>query len=158
MPSMNQEKDITSLPAADVHFQSNQKNSNHDFSLKAQLSYSINLMESDKHDAMISLRTSLIKEIKAQLNNMTVKKFPWHEILLGIGLMFLGVVVGSFISQGYTPNIWLWTICPILSVTCLLSYFFLRSREGSENSQIACTILERLPKDNEIQKAENEIR
>ncbi len=155
---MNRENTASSLPAADVHFKSSQKDLHQDAALRAQLSYPINLMESDKRDGMISLRTSCIKEIKRKLKDIAAKKFPWHEVLLGSGLTFAGIIAGALGTGNNAPNVWIWTIFPILSVTCLLSYFFLRFWDGNNKSDIANSILEQLPKDDEIKKAENEIR
>lgn len=152
---MNQETNTSSLPAADICF----KVSNDELStLNANFSYAVVAMESDKHEAMIMIKASTIRQTKNQLSKLSEYKFPLHEFLLAAGFTFLGIVLGYIGVGDFTPSIWYWTVSPVLAIGFLVSYFILRHKEEKFTCQVAIDLLNRLPTDQEIQKAEEKAK
>jgi len=135
-------------------FNSYLKNDEELYTLNANFSYAVVAMESDKHEAMIMIKTSILRETKIKLSKLSKYKFPLHEFLLAAGFTFLGIVLRYIWVGDFTPSIWYWTVSPVLAIGFLVSYFILRHKEEEVTCQVALDLLNRLPTDQEMQKAE----
>lgn len=104
------------------------------------------------------IKTSIIRQAKIKLSKLSKYKLPLHEFLLAAGFTFIGIVLGYIGIGDFTPSIWYWTVSPILATGFLVSYFILRHKEEKFTSQVAGDLLNNLPTDQEIQKAEEKAK
>lgn len=109
----------------------------------------LRLPEEDWNDFRLGVWASVLRKSRKKLEDITSKhRFPWGELLLGVGTLTAGAVLSALIAGvglDTKPGVFLFTVLPAISVGCLVAYGAVRYTATRTAQHLAEDVLEALP-------------
>ena len=105
----------------------------------------------------VRFKTEDLHYIEDTLHNAEETKYPKAELLLFFASLFAGALVSGFIS-GFNLKSVLSIVLLVIyvggAVGCFVAYFFVRSNQAKDISELSKEILSRLPKTKDSKKTD----
>lgn len=131
----------TPLPAADISAAAPAGNVEYE-------AYPVRKPEEDLNDFKVQVRASTLTRCRAKLSQVSVPRFPWHEVALGASTLAAGAFLGALpadIKAGSVQATFFYTLLPIVAVGAFVAYLFLRHSTIRDPSNATAEVLSELP-------------
>lgn len=110
--------------------------------------YPLRQPEEELNESLVMVRASILRRARRKLSALLTGKFPWPEVLLGLGTLSAGGPLGAVASgvpwnDSKAPFFYL--LLPLVAIGAGVAYALLRHLTPQKASTIAQDILEELP-------------
>ena len=133
---------VRSIPVADVSVPSETG------PLTTNVRYVVEIPPEEKLAVFVSVRASQLSRCREELDSLTNRCFPLHELCLGIAGLCGGGSLGALVqgtSLSSILGVLFYVVLPIVTAISGTTYFFLRREEISSPLTVARRVLRDLP-------------
>lgn len=108
-----------------------------------------NVVKFDQKIESFAIDSRNIVKLHAICEKVSLQRFPWADVLLGIASIFAGAFISAFASgvslEWSVRSVVFYILSPVLAVGCGVAYFFTRKIEEADVHELAEHIREYLP-------------
>lgn len=108
-------------------------------------SFPIKKPEEDLNDFKVQVRASTLTHVRTKLERLSKSAVAWHELALGGSSLAIGGFLGALpakLTSGTAGAVFFYTILPVVGVSSLVAYLFLRREPLNEkDSPVAVPVV-----------------